>query len=346
MFTKTLVTRRSLLGGAALAAAAPLLVAGRSSFAADAPAGAKTTITLPDSSAYTQQPIRYGIEKGFFAEQGLDVKFSTIQDLVTGVGNGDLAYAFGPTNTYIRAAALGAPVKIVASGFRSKGPFFLIAKKGIKSVADLKGKTIGNAIPGSGLDLYLRVILAKNGLDAKHDVTYIANGVTEQAYGTLTTGQVDATIIHQPFAALGELEGVSTTLARGWDYLPTYHTGALIAGDDIIKNNPDVLVRGLRAYFKSYDYAKHHYDDYIPWLQKQLKIDPRAVKLAIEQEDDIWDANPAVDPVAIEDTQKLEIEWGNQKQVFDPKTFLDLRFIPQEYVKPFSYPAPPVISKS
>ncbi|WP_019925063.1 ABC transporter substrate-binding protein [Nocardia sp. BMG111209] len=300
-----------------------------------------TTLTLQDSTEYTQLPLRFGVEKGIFAKEGLDVKFTQVQDAVTGVATGELTYAFGPTNTYLRAAAKGAPIKIVSSAFRSKGPFFLIARPGINTVADLKGKTIGIAVAGSGMETYTRKILSANGVDPDKDVKFVADGVNQQAYGALTTGQVDATIIHQPFPALGQLQGKSVTLARGWDYLPTYHTGVLIAGNDVIDKNPDLLRHGLRAYFTAYTYAKEHYDEYLPWLKSKLgTIDPQAVEAALKQEDDIWDDNPAIDPKAISDTQDIEISVGFQNTRYDADKYIDTRFIPQEFVKPFSYPKP------
>ncbi|WP_084531801.1 ABC transporter substrate-binding protein [Nocardia miyunensis] len=300
-----------------------------------------STLILQDSTQYTQLPIRFGVEKGIFAKEGLDVKFTQVEDAVTGVATGELTFAFGPTSTYLRAAAKGAPIKIVSSAFRSKGPFFLVARPGINSIADLKGKTIGIAQSGSGMETYTRKILSANGVDPNKDVKFVADGVNQQAYGALTTGQVDATIIHQPFPALGQLQGKSVTLARGWDYLPTYHTGVLIAGNDVINKNPELLRKGLRAYFTAYTYAKEHYAEYLPWLQAKLStIDPRAVDLALKQEDDIWDDNPAVDPRAIDDTQETEISVGFQNSKYDAAKYIDTRFIPQEFVKPFSYPKP------
>ena len=320
-----------------LAAAALALGFGGIATAQDAPV--RKTIKLLDTLSYTQQPINFGIEKGFFDEEGLDVEFVAAQDTVGAVATNELTFAFGPTSTFLRAAALGAPIKIIASAFRNKGAFWLIAKPEIKTIADLKGKTVGIAQEGSGMAVYARVILQKSGIDPDKDVTLFANGTQAQAYGTLTEGQVDATIIHQPFAALGELEGKAHVLARGWEFLPTYHTGVLIAGDDVIANDPELLERGLRAYFKSYEYAKAHYDEYIPWLQARLKLNPDAVRQAVEQEDDIWEDNPDVDPVAIADTQQIEIEQGNQDAPYDATKYIDLRFIPKDYVKAFSYPA-------
>ncbi|SEB61976.1 ABC transporter substrate-binding protein [Rhodococcus koreensis] len=340
MFTKRPLA--ILVGAVALALAATGCSGTVESLAGDDTSSGegRSTLTLQDSTSYTQLPIRFGVEKGFFDEEDLDVRFTQVQDAVTGVATGELTFAFGPTSNYLRAAEKGSPIKIVSSAFRSKGPFFLVARPGINSVADLKGKTVGIAQAGSSMETYTRKILSDNGVNPD-DVSFIANGVNEQAYGTLTTGQVDATIIHQPFPALGELDGKSVTLARGWDYLPTYHTGVLIAGNDVINDDPELLRRGLSAYFKSYTYAKEHYDEYLPWLQAKLgTIDPKAVELALQQEDDIWDNNPAIDPVAIADTQDVEIAVGFQDARYDADKYIDTQFIPQEYVKDFSYPQP------
>ncbi|MFI0471034.1 ABC transporter substrate-binding protein [Saccharopolyspora sp. 5N102] len=322
-----------------LSATALLLAAGCASGGGTRQSGDTTTITLQASTIYTQLPIRWGVEQGFFREEGIEVEFHDVEDAVTGVATGALTFAFGPTTVYLRAAALGSPLKIVSSAFRSKGPYFLIARPGIRSIEELRGRNVGSAQEGSNMDTTLRHILRAHGLDPAKDVTLISNGTNEQAYGTLVTGQVDASIIHQPFPALGEIEQESVTLARAWDYLPEYHTGVLIAGDDVIQHSPDVLRRALRAYFRSYTEAKRNYATYVPWLQGQLKINPAAVEQAIKQEDDVWDNNPDVDFAAIEHSQDVEIEVGNQDRRYDSAKLIDLRFIPEEYKKPFSYPS-------
>ncbi|MFC9559544.1 ABC transporter substrate-binding protein [Agromyces sp. NPDC056965] len=342
--------RSSALASLLAAGAAVVLAAGLSGCAGTAEASNESpesgaaverkTLVLQDSTSYTQLPLRFGVEKGFFDDEGLDVEFTQVQDAVTGVATGEITLAFGPTSNYLRAAALGSPIKIVSSAFRSKGPFWLIARDGIDSVEDLAGKTINNVAAGSSMETYLVKILEESGV-SRDDVTFVNTGTADQAYGSILAGTVDASIIHQPFPALGEIEGETTTLARGWDFLPSYHTGVLIASDATISDDPELLERALRAYFTTYTYTKEHYDEYLPWLQDQLDtIDPEAVAQAIEAEDEIWDNNPDVDFDAIADTQEIEIAVGNQEEEYDAEKFIDLRFIPQEFVKPFSSPEP------
>lgn len=343
------ISRRTLLGGGlgGVLALSTFALTGCSSAAAENGSGSASgkldTITLADpSSTYTQLPILYGEQKGIWAKHSLQPKFETLDynSQLSAVASGDLLFAFGATTSFLQAAQKGSPIRLVASAFRSKGPYWLIAKKGISKISQLKGKTLGTGGAGSAMETYAKVILTDNGLDPAKDLTLVPGGSTDQTlYTAVKTGQVDAVMIHQPYAALGELDGITTTLARGWEYLPKYHTGALISGTSTITKSPDVLKRALAAYFEIYTYTKAHESAYIPWLQKQLKtIDPRAVKAAIEQENDIWDSNPAIDLTAINESQKIEVAAGHQTSVFDPKPYIDTDLIPQKYVKPFSYP--------
>lgn len=308
---------------------------------AEAGADGLKTIKLPDSTSYTQLPLKYGEQRGIFKEAGLKVEWVQSTDLIVSTGTGDITFAFGPTTTQLRAADGGAPIKLVGAGFRSKGPFWLIGRSGLSTVEALRGKTVGIASAGSGLETYALTILKAHGLDPKKDVTLVAAGTQETAYGAIRTGKVDATIIHQPFAALGEIEKQTVTLARGWEYLPTYQTGTLIAGTRVIDTDPELLKAGLLAYYRSYKHAKEHYDEYIPWLQSQLStIDKEAVRKAIELEDVIWEGNAAIDLDAVRKSQDIEIEVGHQKKLYDAEKLIDQRFIPDGFKLPFVYPDP------
>ncbi|WP_135551836.1 ABC transporter substrate-binding protein [Paenibacillus cymbidii] len=273
--------------------------------------------------------VQFGNEKGFFKEEGLDVEFVVNQDPIAGLTSKDIDIADIATTSAIIAAGKGAPIKIVSSMFRTKGPFYLIGAPGINSIADLKGKKVGAAAFGSGLDVYTQTILKKNGL-GKNDVTLIANGVNDAAFASLTSGQVDATIIHEPFASLAEITGKGKLLAKGWDYLPNFHTGVLISRNDYIEKHPDGVEKLLRAYFKSQEYAKSHLDEYKAYFLSKIKIDPAAVDKAFERELVLWENVPNVDKQSLLETQQIQKDLGFQDQIYDVDKILDLRFIPKK----------------
>ncbi|QTH43196.1 ABC transporter substrate-binding protein [Cohnella sp. LGH] len=272
--------------------------------------------------------VRFGAEKGFFKEEGLDVEFISAQNAIEAVTSNSVDIADNATTSAIVAAGKGAPIKIVSSMFRTKGPFYLVAAPGIESVEDLKGKKVGAAAFGSGLDAYTQVILKQHGL-SKDDVTYLANGANDAAYASLTSGQVDATIIHEPFASLAEQSGKGKILARGWDYLPNFHTGVLISSNSFISDHPDLVEKLLRAYFKSQEYAKSNLDEYKAFFLENIKIDSKAVDSAFEREQVLWENNPDVNLKDLEETQQIQVELGFQSEVYDVEKILDLRYIPK-----------------
>jgi ABC-type nitrate/sulfonate/bicarbonate transport system substrate-binding protein len=271
--------------------------------------------------------VKFGEEKGFFKEAGLDIEFIEIQDPVAGLISGDVDVADGPTTNAILAAGKGAPIKIVSSMFRSKGAFYLLGNESIQSVEDLKGKTIGVAKFGTGLDVYTRIILQEHGIDPDKDVTLIANGTHQEAYASLTNKQVDATIIHEPWVSLAESEGKGKLLARGWDYLPNFHTGVLMASDQAIKENGEAIKRLLSAYFKSQEYAKEHLDEFKAFYLANIKVNEDVLETTLNRENEIWENNPDVSKDALIETQEIQKELGFQDQIYDIEKLLDLRFI-------------------
>src|ERR1700744_2216921 len=76
----------------------------------------------------------------------------------------------------------------------------------IKTIADLKGKTVGISVIGGGTQGPLNLLLKEAGLDAAKDIKLVEVGfaVSEDA---LRQGRVDAVNMNQPFAARAEAKG-------------------------------------------------------------------------------------------------------------------------------------------
>jgi ABC-type nitrate/sulfonate/bicarbonate transport system substrate-binding protein len=271
----------------------------------------------------------FGVQKGFYKEAGLDLELVEVNDKVAAFAAGEIDFADLPTTNAIIGAGRGAPFKVVSSMFRTKGPFYLIAKPEIKRIEDLKGKKVGVGMIGSGMDVYTRVILKKHGLNPDKDVILINNGIAQAAYASIESGQVDATIIHEPFVTFAELKGVAKLLARGWDYLPTFHTGVLVASDKLIKEHPALVRKLVAVYFKSNRYAKSHPDELLDFGTKYIKVDRNSLKTALKREQVLWENKPGVDLKALDDTQRIQIDLGFQDRKYDVKKLLDLRFLPK-----------------
>ncbi|MDO3409278.1 ABC transporter substrate-binding protein [Saccharibacillus sp. CPCC 101409] len=256
---------------------------------------------------------QFAVSKGWYEDAGIKLDFVDTINPVAAFGAGEVDIADGDPGTYIPAIVNGVKIKVVSNMWRSRGAYWIIAKPEIKSFADLKGKSVGSAMPVGGMPLTLMKVLSENGLDPKKDVTLVPNGVYQAAYATLESGEVDATIIHQPFATLAEKEGKGTVLAKTWEFMPDYQTGVLVASEKLIDEQPEAVQRVLEVYFYANEYAKTHMDEFIPWAAEYLGLDEATAREAIESEIVLWENDPIVDPSRLQVTEDLLHEYGMQR---------------------------------
>ncbi|MCR5273660.1 MAG: ABC transporter substrate-binding protein [Lachnospiraceae bacterium] len=234
---------------------------------------------------------RFAIEKGLYEAEGVRFDITDYESNDTTlslISRGDIEVADGDPSTYIPTIQNGVPAKLVGNMWRYQGCFWLIANNDIQSFEDLKGKTIGTAGASGGMKLSVLKMLEANGI-SEDEVTLVANGVYQDAYASLTSGEVDATIIHNPYASLAEAEGTGHALGRAWDYIPDYYTGTIIASDEIIENDPDRLQKFLTAYYKVHEEVKNEYfDEFVTWAAEYMNSDEEVMRKAIESEIDVW----------------------------------------------------------
>jgi NitT/TauT family transport system substrate-binding protein len=147
-----------------------------------------------------QWPVYVALEKGNFDRAGVKV------DIVTtgGSAKGAQQLAAGAINIgeaglpdLLRPIDQGAPIKIIAYEV-AEPPYKLIARKGVKSIAELKGKKV---MIGGSKDItliYLAALAKPAGLKpADFDLLYA--GATSARFAALASGGVEASILTSPF---------------------------------------------------------------------------------------------------------------------------------------------------
>lgn len=151
-----------------------------------------------------------GIEKGWFKEEGVDVEFEWFDYVASmdAYAAGKLD-AVGMTNgdTLVTASTGARGIMFLLNDY-SDGNDMIIAKSGITSVKQLKGKKIGVEV-GFVSHLLLLNALEKNGLSEK-DVELV-NVPTNETPQVLASGDVDAIVAWQPSSgiALKQVPGSS-----------------------------------------------------------------------------------------------------------------------------------------
>jgi ABC-type nitrate/sulfonate/bicarbonate transport system substrate-binding protein len=166
-------------------------------------------------------PWYIGIRKGFFADAGitLDVIYvPTASGLVQQLSAGslDIVADVGVVEP-IHAVEKGAPVGLLRI-VGQVSAYAMMAKPGIATVKDLKGKTI---CIGGLMDInrvYLERIMQANGLkDGDYDITVVGN--TAGRFAALKSGAADATMLAPPVSFFAEDAGFHS-VGMIMDYAP------------------------------------------------------------------------------------------------------------------------------
>ena len=170
----------------------------------------------------------------------------------------------------LRGAIQGLPLKAVASYIQGSTQT-LIARSDIKSVSDLKGKTITIGTPGGSPDRHARLIVRHFGLQPETDVKFAAGGLTEGRLARLQQGLIDATVVPVPVDLQAKKLGLNV-LARAYEIF-NYPEGGLITTTMKIKTKPDEVKRLIHAGIKASRYIKANRDGTIQFLMEWQRID-------------------------------------------------------------------------
>jgi NitT/TauT family transport system substrate-binding protein len=226
-----------------------------------------TVDTLPISNAL---PMTLGIQKGFFASHGIEIKTQTLQsgnDIVLALANhnGDIGY-LGYVPMMI-ARTSGIPLTLVAAseveGTNANDNWQDILVKGSSSIrtpADLAGKTIAaNALKGVG-EVVIKAALQKAGVDP--DSIKLVAIPFPSMRTALNNGQVDAIWTPEPFLSQAvSIDGDRIVMAPGpvlGNYFPN---GGYAALNDWMKSNATTARSFRLAMNESLQYAQTHPDE-------------------------------------------------------------------------------------
>jgi NitT/TauT family transport system substrate-binding protein len=238
--------RRTLAAVAALA----LLTAGACSDDAGntAEVGPPPTVRIGFSAWPGWFPWQVAQEQGLFAKNGVTVDlkyFDSYTDSLTALSTGNLDANSQTLNDTLSSVSGGAKQTIVLVNDNSTGNDQIIARPGIDSVADLKGKTV--AVEQGTVDHYLLLLaLQKAGL-SEADITVKAL-LTDAAAAAFVAGQVDAVGAFAPFTTTAlELAG-SKAVATSADF-PGAIPDHLVFDADFVKDHPKEVQAMVDTWF-------------------------------------------------------------------------------------------------
>ncbi|MFI7698781.1 ABC transporter substrate-binding protein [Nonomuraea sp. NPDC049480] len=241
------MTRRLLIA-ALLAALLALCAACGGGPAAPSPSGGGKAVTLGFSAWPGWFPWQVAQEKGLFAKNGVQVElkyFDSYTDSLTALATGNIDANSQTLNDTLASVSGGAKQTVVLVNDNSTGNDQIIARPGITSVAQLKGKTV--AAEQGTVDHYLLLLaLRKAGLTPA-DITFKPLP-TDAAAAAFKAGQVDAVGVFAPFTTTAlELPG-STAIATSKDF-PGAIPDHLVVSRELVSSRPEVVQGLVKTWF-------------------------------------------------------------------------------------------------
>lgn len=254
-------------------------------------------------------PLWVAKEQGFFAKNGIDadpIFVRTAPTLVAALSSGDIDIGYTGGTAVLGAAAGGADLKILAS-FTNRVTYDLVARPGIKSIEDLKGKRFG--VQSIGGTVWMGAILGLEhlGLDpARDNITILAVGDQTVLAQAVTTGTIDATVIDGVQSRRLHENGLPILAEFSKINLPIL-SGAIVAREGYIQKNPQLLENFLKAVLEGAAFAMSAAQKPVTLkiLRKKLGIDDREAEEGYKDMLTAFDRKPYASPEAVRNIQRL-----------------------------------------
>jgi len=250
----------------------------------------KIHISAP-SKSLSWFPIHLTREKGFYRVEGLDVDYVIMKPQVAMqaliAGDVDYTTALGST---IRAAIRSVPLRVVMT-IADKPLFALIARPGINSVEELKGKLLGISSFGASTDTYARALLRRYKLIPNEDVKILALGGGTNRVAAMETGAIDAALIEAPYNVMLECKGFRKVLFVG-DLIPSPLAGFGTRLEKIHKQ-PDEIQRLVRATLRGIQLAKSNRQEAVRSIMKWAEMDQALAEGSYEMAASGWSTTGA-----------------------------------------------------
>lgn len=243
-----IISRRNFLAGSA-GLAGGMLVA-RVGWAQSGFSGHVNIATASSNLATTMQTL---LQQGDFLKRfGLTADLTFVQDgnkLMGSVLAGDIDLCpLSGFSQLFPAVSKGAAVKLVNGSVRYGQQAIFSKNPAVKSITDLRGKSIGIGAIGAQLHQVTLALLLKNGVDPD-GVTFANVGSSADVFRAIVAGVVDAGSSQIDNIPIAEEKGVHIVEGgRMWIDLKEFPFQGGYASDDAITSKRELLVHTLAAY--------------------------------------------------------------------------------------------------
>lgn len=235
------------------------------------------------SPSLCQAPLHIAVEKGFFADEGIDAENIQVDaaHVQEAIGADQVDVGFGLIGKFLQPVENGLPIKFTA-GIHT-GCTRIIAPKdsGINTTADLRGKRIGVSGLAGAETIVTKRVLAAEGIsfDEKNpEVEFVVFSKNDLGQA-LENGAIDVIAIGDPTAAqFVEQYDLNTLVdtATSEQFADEYCCASFVS-TKFAEEHPDIAAAFTRAVLKASVYVEEH-----PEETAQIQLDQNYVTGDVE----------------------------------------------------------------
>lgn len=270
-------------------------------------------------------PLVYGVEKRIFQCLGVcpEVKvhhggpelLQAVRDNRVHVGEIGLP-------PFLTAFSQGLAARIIGSTFIQSLDHFLVARPGIHSLAELRGRRIGILSRGSCDEYFIRRLLQTQGIDPDLEATLVPLGSAYGDSASFTSARIDVGFMVEPALSLGESKGFFNVLARVGDFFPRYQWGGIFAADSWIQDNRNLLTALMAGYRQTVRQMAADPEACIPLGSKMFGVEPAVFRSALNRHLPNLEPNAAIDLEGLENCIRIQRELGAIPRDIQPEEMI------------------------
>jgi ABC-type nitrate/sulfonate/bicarbonate transport system substrate-binding protein len=243
------------------------------------PQALEKALITHSSESISVTPLIYGIEKGFYRKEGVDLQFRILRGelaISAMVSGKEVDYIYGAGTAFL-AAVRGAPVRILSHDFKSV-LFYLMAQPNIQSPKDLKGKKIAVASLGGTGAASARAALKALALDPDRDMTFIVIGAASIRLAAMETGSVEAAIMPVPWNITMRAKGFKELIFAG--KVVSQPLTGIATTKRKIEQNPEQAKKVLRGFVRTLKAVKRERKDVVEFISRNFNLEPQVAEEA------------------------------------------------------------------
>lgn len=201
-------------------------------------------------------PIYVGDEKGFFRDEGVDLKIQFIESYDSrraALAAGQIDVDCTTLDQLLIYAENNVDAQVYGLSDFSQGGDGIVAKKNITSLKDLRGKTVAYA-EATPSDFLLRWLLKREGIDLS-DIARKPVADAQAAGTAILAEQVDAAVTYEPWLTKSK-ENPNLRILASTKEFPDLIPGLFIARKSDLEARKQLYRAFMHAWYRSVDYFR------------------------------------------------------------------------------------------